>query len=243
MRKGKYYIGTSGWNYKHWEKEFYPEDIKRKDWLNYYIQKFDTVELNSTFYKLPKREVFKNWKNKTPDNFIFSVKGSRFITHNKKLNDPKEFVSNFLKNANGLGRKVGVTLFQLPPNLNYNEEKLKNFVKILPKTKRFTIEFRNQTWWNENAIKILEENNIAFCIFELGNVTSPKIISADFIYLRLHGPDEKYKGSYDRSALSIWGKNFKKWSKEGKDIYCYFDNDEKAYAPKNALQLKELLNK
>ncbi len=243
MSKGKYYIGTSGWSYKHWKDKFYPEDIKQKDWLNYYTKKFDTVELNGSFYHLPKKETFRNWKEVTPDNFIFSVKASRFITHNKKLKDPKEPVRNFYESANRLGKKIGITLFQLPPNLNYNHDKLKHFVKILPKTKRYTIEFRNQTWWNDDAFSILKKNNIAFCIFELGDVQSPKMITADFVYIRLHGPDGKYKGNYNKVLLSKWKKDIQKWNKEGKDVYCYFDNDEKAYAPNNALKLISMLKK
>ena len=202
MSKGKFYIGTSGWNYKHWKDKFYPEDVRIKDWLSFYTEKFDTVELNGSFYHLPKRDTFKNWKKHTPDNFIFSVKASRYITHNKKLKDPKDPVRNFYKGANGLGKKLGVTLFQLPPNLNFDEEKLKHFINILPTTKRYTIEFRNDTWWNDEVYKMLKNKNIAFCIFELEKTLTPKILTADFVYLRLHGPGGKYKGSYTKSALS-----------------------------------------
>ena len=197
MSSGNYFIGTSGWNYKHWKGNFYPEDITQKEWLNFYTERFDTVELNASFYHLPKRDTFKNWKKDTPDKFIFSVKASRYITHNKKLHEVKEPVSNFYKSANGLGKKIGTTLFQLPPGWKFNEERIRNFIKVLPKSKRFTIEFRNDSWWNDDLLQILRDNNIAFCIFELGGVLSPKEVTADFIYIRLHGPDGKYAGSYD----------------------------------------------
>lgn len=241
MKKGKIYIGTSGWNYKHWKKNFYPEDIKQKDWLKFYSEKFDTVEINNSFYRLPEKKTFKNWKDTVSKNFVFSVKASRYITHMKKLKDPKESVSNFIDNSKSLKEKLGPILFQLPPNWKFNKKRFQNFLKKLSKKYNYTMEFRNSTWWNDDVFKLLKKNNIAFCIYELENTTTPKKITADFVYVRLHGPDGKYKGIYNKKALSYWAKLFNKWLSNKKDIFCYFDNDEKGFAAKNALQLKNLI--
>ena len=139
------HIGTSGWNYKHWIGNFYPEDIPQKDWFNFYSKQFKTVELNSSFYHLPKPETFEKRKEQTPDDFIFSVKASRYITHIKKLNDAKESVDKFIDNAKNLNEKLGPILFQLPPNFNLNLERFKNFLRCLSSEYRYTIEFRNET--------------------------------------------------------------------------------------------------
>lgn len=241
MRAGKIYIGTSGWNYKHWKGRFYPDDLPVKSWFKFYIEKFDTVELNTSFYHLPKKETFVKWYKDAPGKFIYAVKASRYITHQKKLNEPDEPVDTFIKHAEGLKEKLGPILFQLPPGWKYNEERFEKLLKILPKKYRYTFEFRNETWWNNDAFSLLEKYNSAFCIFELAGQITPNIVTADFIYIRLHGPNGKYAGSYDDKALVKWADQFDIWKNEGKDIYCYFDNDDSAYAAFNALTLKKLL--
>jgi len=235
-------IGTSGWNYKHWRGRFYPEDLPQKEWLNFYIKKFKTVELNNSFYRLPSKEVFKKWKNSVPDDFIFSVKGNRYITHMKKLNDPKNTLKDFIGNIKGLGNKTGPILFQLPPGWELNIERFSEFLKSLPKQFKFTFEFRNSSWWQPEVYRLLKQHNAAFCMYELGGVLSPKEITADFIYLRLHGPGNKYQGDYDHNTMSKWADLFTLWKSKVKEIYCYFDNDQNAYAVKNALELLEIVN-
>jgi uncharacterized protein YecE (DUF72 family) len=237
--KQKLFIGTCGWNYKHWKENFYPKDIPQKSWLNFYSEKFNTVEINSSFYHLPKEKTFENWKKSVGKNFIYSVKASRYITHMKKLHDSEESVKTFLDRTKILNGKLGSILFQLPPYLQFDYDKLKNFLAILPRKNKITIEFRHKSWWNEDTYKLLEKYNIAFCIYELGEKVSPQKITADFAYIRLHGPGAKYKGNYHNQTFKKWIKKFKSW--KVKEIYCYFDNDEKGFAAKNALKLKEII--
>ncbi|HZW37825.1 MAG TPA: DUF72 domain-containing protein [Ignavibacteriaceae bacterium] len=241
-KKGLINIGTSGWSYKHWKNEFYPEELKYKDWFKFYTSKFLTVELNASFYNLPKFETFENWYNKSPESFKFSLKASRYITHLKKLVDVKESVDLFFKMVKGLKEKAEIILFQLPPSLKYDTIKLSDFLSLLPENYRYTIEFRNSSWWQEDVYEILKKHNVAFCIFELAGVKTPVVTTADYVYLRLHGPTKgKYQGSYSAEQLKEWVKQFKKWSKEGKDVYCYFDNDEKGYAAHNALTINKMI--
>ena len=244
MNERKIHIGTSGWGYKHWKGNFYPEDIPQKDWLQFYISKgFCTVELNSPFYHLPKKSTYEKWRNSVPEDFIFSVKASRYITHIKKLYEAKESVEKFFDSAVELKSNLGPVLFQLPPGWKFDKDRLQNFLKDLPVKNRYTFEFRNDTWWNDETLGLLKDNNIAFCIYELGGTITPKEITADFVYIRLHGPGSKYQGDYDKKTLSEWANSFTGWKNDGKDIFCYFDNDQKGYAAKNALELNELIEK
>jgi uncharacterized protein YecE (DUF72 family) len=240
-RKGKVYIGTSGWHYKHWVGPFYPEKTKPKEFMKFYLQYFKTVELNNPFYHLPSKETFIQWRKQTPKDFLFSVKASRYITHNKKLKDAGESLDFFLKNVTGLKEKLGPILFQLPPSWKFNEERFEKFLKILSKTYRFTFEFRNHTWYNDRAIELLKKYKVAFCIYELAGHISPLEVTANFVYIRLHGPGGKYQGSYDNKTLKKWAERINSWSKDGKDIYCYFDNDQAGYAAFNAEKLLQLI--
>ncbi|MCD9016546.1 DUF72 domain-containing protein [Parachryseolinea silvisoli] len=242
MRKGKIYIGTSGWSYKHWAGTFYPEDIKADKQFAYYQDYFDTVELNNSFYHLPDRTTFRKWKEATPENFIFSVKGSRYISHMKKLSDAREPLRAFLHNARGLGRKLGPVLFQLPPGWKLNLERLQTFLKQLPPTLRVAFEFRNMSWYTPEVYEALRAHDCAFCMYELAGHLSPLEVTADFVYIRLHGPGAKYQGSYRRTMLKKWAKRLLAWRDKGIDSYIYFDNDQAGYAAFNAQTLQELIN-
>jgi len=239
-QNGNIYIGTSGWNYKHWIGTFYPAGTKAAAQLPYYLSKLNTVELNNSFYHLPDRDTFVRWKTSTPENFTFAVKGSRYITHMKKLKDPKEPLGVFLQHARGLGKKLGPVLFQLPPGWKINYERLETFVKALPKKRRFAFEFRNTTWYDDKVYELLRRHNCAFCIYELNGHRSPMEVTADFVYIRLHGPGGKYQGSYTDPDLKTWAAQLKQWQRSGKDAYVYFDNDQAGYAAFNAVRLKEL---
>jgi len=241
MSKSAIFIGTSGWHYGHWEGRFYPEGMKPEYFLKYYLKYFSTVEINNSFYHLPMAETFKSWRNSAPDNFIFAVKASRFITHMKKLSEPKKSIKLFFDRVKMLSKKCGPILFQLPPYWHCNIERLSDFLKSLPKRYRYAFEFRDETWCNNDVTKLLQKHNAAFCIFDLNWYTSPKFVTADFVYIRLHGPDGKYAGSYSEKQLGEWAKFIKKCYNDGKDVYCYFDNDEAGYATKNAIRLKELI--
>jgi uncharacterized protein YecE (DUF72 family) len=241
MRRGQVHIGTSGWHYQHWKGTFYRSDIKESQQFAAYQQYFDTVELNNSFYKLPTAETFSNWrKNSSPD-FIFSVKASRFFTHMKKLIVDKAGIRRFFSNVSKLEEKLGPVLFQLPPKWRVNAGRLETFMRALPTGYRYTFEFREHSWYNDDVYALLMQNNCAFCIYELEHHLSPLIETADFVYVRLHGPGNKYQGSYKKSVLRKWAARIEAWQKEGKDVYVYFDNDQEGFAAFNALTLTGLI--
>lgn len=234
-------IGCSGWHYKPWVGRFYPEGTKASEMLPYYLRYFDTVEINNSFYRLPKRSMFETWRRATPPNFRFAVKASRFITHMKKLKDPEASIARFFDSVAGLGRKLGVILFQLPPAWKLDYQRLEEFINALPAGYRYTIEFRELSWINDHVLDLLKKHNIAFCIYELAGYMSPLEITADFTYVRLHGPTAfKYQGSYSNETLERWATQIRTWSRSLSGIYIYFDNDDSAYAAFNAITLRKL---
>lgn len=241
MKLGKAYIGTSGWKYRHWEGTFYPSDLKKKDQLQYFTANFDTVELNNSFYRQPTLQNFETWQEQAPENFIYAVKANRYFTHLKKLNVTQNEIVEFLNASLGLGKKLGPILFQLPPKWNINIERLERFLKMLPPEYRYTFEFRNPDWYQEEVFGLLKKYNCAFCIYDLAGHQSPIIATADFIYIRLHGPGDKYQGSYSHNALTKWAKMCNAWMNEKKDVYIYFDNDQEGYAAFNAIELKKMM--
>jgi uncharacterized protein YecE (DUF72 family) len=238
--KNHFYIGTSGWHYKHWFGTFYPPHVKSSGQFQYYLQFFSTVEINNSFYRLPSAETFANWRKSTPDQFIFSVKASRYITHMKKLKDPKASLHEFMTHVHALKEKLGPVLFQLPPGWKLNTDRLKEFLQCLPVPGRYVFEFRNPSWYHPDVFALLKKYNCAFCIYELNGHLTPFELTADFVYIRLHGPGDKYQGNYSESILRKWSRYCKKWLKT-KDVFVYFDNDEAGYAAFNAKRLKELL--
>ncbi len=234
-------IGTSGWHYQHWIGPFYPEDLEKSKMLDYYIQYFSTVEINNSFYRLPEEKTFKNWVDKISGGFIFSVKASRYITHMKKLKNTLEALNRFMSGIKPLENHLGPILFQLPPRWKCNIERLESFLEILPSERRYVFEFRDPSWWNDTVYVLLKSRQAAFCIFDLGGVLSPVIATTDFIYIRLHGPDDAYQGSYSEKALREWAGKIKQWNQQQKTIFCYFDNDQAGFAAKNAFRLKQIL--
>jgi uncharacterized protein YecE (DUF72 family) len=240
-KKGKIYIGTSGWHYKHWIGTFYPDGTKEAEQLSFYIRHFQTVELNNSFYRLPLPQTFSNWKKAVPENFLFAVKGSRYISHLKKLNVEKNSVQLFFKSVKRLGEKLGPILFQLPPGWKINTQRLASFLKLLPRKFRYSFEFRNPSWYHEDVYLLLRKYKCAFCIYELQHHLSPKEVTADFVYVRLHGPGNKYQGSYDIKVLKSWARDCVRWQLQGKDVFIYFDNDQSGFAAFNALTLKKMI--
>lgn len=244
MAKGKAYIGTSGWLYKHWRGTFYPKRLSQKDEFYFYCLFFNTVELNNPFYRLPGRETFESWRKNSKHDFLYVVKASRFITHMKKLKDTKEALDVFLHNCDGLEDKLGPILFQLPPKWQLNIERFEEFLQQLPKGYRFAFEFRNPTWYTPEVYKLLKKYKCAFCIYQLAGHLSPIEVTTDWVYLRLHGPTKnKYQGSYEFKALQSWAERSRVWQKSGKDVYIYFDNDDSGYAAFNAQVIEMMLNK
>jgi|SRR5579884_3587670 len=238
---GEIHIGTSGWHYKHWLGPFYPQGLPASKMLDFYLQSFDTVEINNSFYRLPSAETFEAWRKATPKNFVFAVKGSRFITHNKKLGDPEEPIERLFNSVDALKGKLGPILFQLPPMWKVNVPRLESFLRALPRRRQYAFEFRNETWNIAETYATLRRFNAAYCMFHLAGFQSPMEITANFTYIRLHGPGGKYQGSYDDAALGQWAARIQDWRASLKDIYVYFDNDQAGYAVTDALRLKQLV--
>jgi len=233
-------IGTSGWNYDHWKGLFYPEDHPKSRWLEYYSGHFDTVELNATFYRLPAHTTFLNWHRRTPDSFLWSLKASRYLTHVRRLDDPEEPLQRFYEASEGLQNKRGPILFQLPPSLAYDEGLLKNFLDHLDPACLHTLEVRHPSWLRDDFFRALEESNIAFCISDTaGRYPYTETVTADFVYIRLHGSKTLYKSSYTEEELSLWAEKIRAWNRT---TFVYFDNDYGGHAIMNARRLKELLS-
>jgi len=240
---GRVRIGTSGWTYPHWHGTFYPERLRQQDLLAAYADRFDSVEINNTFYNLPTAGTLAAWCEQTPADFLFAAKASRYLTHMKKLKDPAEPLERLFGCIDELGDKLGPVLFQLPPRWRMNPDRLERFLEALPGGHRYTFEFRDGSWHDGKILELLSQRQAAFCIFDLAGQRSPIEVTADFVYLRLHGPGGPYQGSYDGRTLFGWARRIADWSAAGKDVYCYFDNDEKGYAPSDALRLKEMVER
>jgi uncharacterized protein YecE (DUF72 family) len=240
--EGRIHIGTSGWHYKHWTGTFYPEGTRAAEQFACYLQHFDTVEINNSFYRLPTPETFRKWKTSAPADFVFAVKANRFITHMKKLKDPAESLARFMENVSALDDRLGPILFQLPPGWKLNLQRLQEFLQALPTRYRYAFEFRNPSWYNDEVMVLLEKHNCAFCVYELAGHLAPQEVPADFVYVRLHGPGEnKYQGSYGDAELKNWARRCAAWRKQRKDVFVYFDNDQAGYAAFNAKRLRELV--
>lgn len=232
-------IGTSGWVYKHWKGKFYPDNLAEKEYLKYYSGYFLTVEINNSFYHLLKQETIKNWVESVPKDFIFVVKASRYITHMKRLKDPESAVFNFFESIKFFENKIGLILFQLPPKFGFNKERLESFFKVLPQEYKYAFEFRDKSWFNDETYNILRKNNSALCIYNLGSFQSPKEITADFVYIRLHGNYGLGSGKYSEEELEKFAQDIKYFKERGCDVFCYFNNDEAGYAIQNAAVLKQ----
>jgi uncharacterized protein YecE (DUF72 family) len=237
------HIGTSGWHYSHWKGPFYPQDLADSTMLAFYAGHFSSVEINNSFYKMPQKKTLAGWRDSVPDDFIFAVKASRYITHMKKLRDVREPLSRFLDAVGTLGDKLGPVLFQLPPRWHLNMERLLSFLDLLPKDCRFAFEFRDPSWFRPEVYNALSGSGAAFCIYDLGGVLSPKEVTSGVAYIRLHGPAGPYSGEYGTQALAGWAGACATWLKQGKEIYCYFDNDEAGHAPNDALRLARMMQK
>lgn len=237
----KYYIGCSGWHYEHWRGLYYPEKLPKSKWLSFYARQFNTVELNNSFYKLPSEKAFTSWLESTPDNFVFSVKVSRFITHIKRLKNLGSAVENFLSRADLLGDKLGPLLYQLPPNMKRNDELLQNFLSSLPQKYQHVVEFRHESWIDEAVFDILRRYNTGLCVFDMPGFGCPLIATSNFAYIRFHGSESLYFSCYSEEELSQWAKRIAQLSETIKDSYIYFNNDAEAFAVKNAIILENYL--
>ncbi len=237
----KVHIGTSGWNYKHWLGPFYPEKMRVADMLRFYAEHFDTVEINATHYHLPSFKTLDSWRETVTDDFVFAVKASRYITHMKKLKAPRTSTKKFFVRVKRLEEKLGPILFQLPPRWHVNVERLERFLSALPTEYSYTFEFRDQSWNTKEVYDLLGKHKVALCFYHQTGYDSPMEITADFVYIRLHGTESKYGGSYPSTVLKEWAQRINRWRKDSKTVYFYFNNDPEGHAVKNAKTLQELV--
>lgn len=241
----RYYIGTSGWVYPHWRGRFYPDDLPQKRWLQYYAQHFDTVEINNTFYRLPSSDAVAQWRRDAPERFVFAVKMSRFLTHVKRLHDPEEPVERFMEVVFVLREHLGPVLVQMPESFHRNDvnmERLHKFFQILPPKPPFVMEFRHASWFREGVYALMEDYQVSLCIVSDPKRPTDFRVTGKIVYVRFHGPKQKrYRGNYPESELREWARRMETLA-DGRKSYIYFNNDWNAYAVKNALRLKELLD-
>ncbi|MCZ7665559.1 MAG: DUF72 domain-containing protein [Thermoleophilia bacterium] len=236
------WVGTSGWHYDHWRGPLYPEGLASKDMLAFYAEHFRTVEINSSFYRLPAPETLDRWGEAVPAGFVFSVKASRYLTHMKKLKDPEQGLDKLLSRVERLGDRLGPILFQLPPRWRVDVDRLDRFLSALCREHRYAFEFRDASWFDPRVYRCLARHDAAFCIYELAGESSPReVTTTDFVYVRLHGPGAAYQGRYDTRTLAVWAGKLLEWAREGRRVFCYFDNDEAGHAPLDALRLRGML--
>jgi len=232
-------VGTSGWNYRHWRGVFYPGELRQQDWLGHYAASFDTVEINATFYRLPKPEHVKNWAGAVPERFLFAVKGSRFLTHMMQLRQTGEPLDRFFDVMSGLGKKAGPVLWQLPPRLQRDDDRLAAFVGDLPGAWRHAFEFRHASWFCREVYDILERSNAALCIGDHPERSQPVVMTADWTYLRFHyGKDD---GRYSQRQLEGWSRQIHEFAGAGAGVFAYFNNDQQGFALENARDLRGML--
>ncbi len=232
-------VGCSGWQYRHWRGDFYPAELRPNEWLEYYAQRYDTVEVNNSFYRLPEKGVFGNWRRRAPAGFLFAVKASRFLTHMKKLKDPEEPVDRLFSRAKELGTKLGPVLYQLPRQLTKNIDRLEQFLSVLPRRVKHTIEFRDPSWYDDHVFEVLRARNVALCLHDMPGSQPPRVVTASFVYVRFHGATGKYSGGYPDDLLGEWADWLVANHKPG---FLYFNNDIGGHAPRDAARLKAMLD-
>jgi uncharacterized protein YecE (DUF72 family) len=236
-----YWIGTSGWVYPHWSGLFYPRDLKQRDWFAFYARHFATVEINSTFYRLPKTHAWEQWRLQAPQAFRYAVKGSRFITHMKRLHDCEEPVRTFLERARLLGEHLGPVLWQLPPQMKCDLERLESFASVLPRDLRHVFEFRRRDWFHAETFSTLRRHDMAFCAYHMVDEETPLEATTDIAYLRFHGSETLYGGRYTDRQLAAWAGRLRALPDDVREAYVYFNNDAFAYAIDNANTLRAML--
>lgn len=241
LEPGSVRIGTSGWQYRHWRGVFYPEDLPQSDWLAYFQARFDTVEINNSFYRLPSAETFAKWRSAAPPGFLYAVKASRYLTHMKRLKDPEEPLARFLGNARELGDTLGPVLYQLPPRFRHNQERLEHFLDILPDGVDHVMEFRDPTWHTEEVYRALAAHGVALCLHDATAAPAPVRLTAPFTYVRFHGPGKDYEGDYPRHRLAEWAERISDWRGDRITTFAYFNNDPEGWAIANAHELRELV--
>jgi uncharacterized protein YecE (DUF72 family) len=235
------HVGCSGWVYKHWRGIFYPEGLPQKRWFERYAEEFDTVEINASFYRVPPESTFEGWREKAPTGFRYAVKVNRFITHTKKLLGCEAEVDRFIGLARSLKEKLGPLLYQLPPSLHKNIERLDAFLSRLPEDIEQVVEFRHKSWYDEEVLALLDRHGIGFVCHDLRGLVSPGWASGRTAYVRFHGTSGRYHGRYSDEALLEWADWCLEQVRSGKSCWCYFNNDIHGHAIEDARTLKSMV--
>lgn len=237
------HVGTSGWSYDHWENVLYPPGLPAAKRLAHYAEHFRTVELNASFYRWPRDTAFAGWRDRLPDGFAMSVKAPRGLTHARRLQSPEVWVERIIHCWHELGPRRAVLLAQLPPDLERDDARLDYFLAALPRWIRVSVEFRHSSWEHEDVYQLLERHNAAYCVMSGAGLPRVLRATADFCYVRFHGPDHHhlYAGSYSDADLGWWADRIREWEQAGKDVYAYFNNDGDGNAVRNAQTLLGLL--
>jgi uncharacterized protein YecE (DUF72 family) len=241
----RFWVGTSGWQYRDWHGRFYPKGLAQKDWLAYYCEHFPTVEINNSFYIEPSAESWDRWRETAPEGFRYAVKAHRYLTHRKRLKDCEDSLERVRKGAARLKSNLGPLLFQLPPYFKRTEEhatRLESFLGLLPRGLRCTFEFRDKSWFGEDTLEQLRRHGVAFCSYDKPDVKCPLAATARFAYVRFHGPSERYRGKYTDRMLEDWARRLRKLAENVDEVYAYFNNDASANAIGNANTLARLVN-
>jgi uncharacterized protein YecE (DUF72 family) len=243
VTRGRAHVGCSGWSYKDWRGLVYPEKAPARTWFSLYAQRFDTVEINNTFYRLPAPETVEAWAAQAPADFVYALKVGQFGSHRMKLRDAASWLPNHVDRATRLGRALGPNLLQLPPRWKRNVERLEEFLAAAPSTMRWAVELREPSWLHDDVFAALARHHAALCIHDL-LPDHPWVLTADWTYVRFHGPDAlnvKYWGRYGPSRLAPFAARFAGLVDEGKDVYAYFNNDHQAHAVADAAWLADEL--
>jgi uncharacterized protein YecE (DUF72 family) len=236
-------IGTSGWSYASWRGPFFPREVMVKHHLAFYATQFLTAELNGVFYRTPSLEAVRGWRDNTPDDFVFAWKASKFITHWKRLGDnSRNSLALIEQRLRILGPKAGPVLFQLPARFICDAERLASFLRLLPKRRRYAFEFRHSSWYTRTVYDLLDRHDVSLCLSDHRDAPAPWHATASFVYVRGHGPTGAYKGRYSDEALRQWVRRIARWRQQKRDVYVYFDNDQKSAAPFDARRLMAMVD-
>lgn len=234
-------IGCSGWIYRHWRGLFYPETLPVKRWFAHYAESFDTVEINNSFYRLPKPETFDAWREQAPPGFCYAVKANRFLTQAKKLKDCEEPLERMMASFRHLGDRLGPILYQLPPRFKLNLDRLESFLRLVPGATTAVFEFREPSWYSDEVMALLDRHGAGICVHDMPGSVSPRIATGPVAYVRFHGAESKYWGRYPDDRLRDWADWIAAEARGGRPVWAYFNNDPEAQAIDDALTLRAMV--
>ncbi|MDH7599999.1 MAG: DUF72 domain-containing protein [Sedimentisphaerales bacterium] len=237
----KIYVGCSGWSYGDWAGRFYPKDLPTSRWFEYYSRQFNTVELNNTFYHMPRPTTVARWLAQAPAGFLYAVKAHRSITHLRRLRSVDQQVETFWQVISGLDRRLGPVLYQLPPGLHLDLALLEGLLQCIPQGQVAVVEFRHKSWYVDAVFDMLQRHGAGFCVHDMAGSVSPRLCISGLIYLRFHGATGRYRGSYTDGVLSDWA-DWVLGQKDVKAIYAYFNNDIEGHAVRNAMSFRAMLD-